>query len=283
LTINAMAMDAEGNLIDPFGGAQDLKDKVLRHTTEAFAEDPLRVLRLARFAARYNFTIAPKTVELAIKLVDAGELEHLSPERIWQEINGAFGEGIDQPSMFLITLWNVGALTKVQFFKKLFGISYLYSLKIACYALDDLASIPTNNSEINLLLKLAFTTELYRFDAGDNHEQLIVNWVSKRRVELADAYTACEQSGLRHPTSFVWLTFARSAKREVELIKWLIIAMQRKGEVRLGADVIFHQALSVLEAIRGDEFVKQGLTGKAVGTAMLEAQVNELDRIRQYK
>jgi len=87
LTINAMAMDPEtGEIIDPFGGQEDLKNGVLRHVSEAFAEDPLRVLRVARFKARYGFEIHHTTFDLMKQLVDSGELDHLTRERIWVEI-----------------------------------------------------------------------------------------------------------------------------------------------------------------------------------------------------
>src|SRR5436305_360078 len=85
LTINAMARDEQGALIDPFGGTQDLKARVLRHVSPAFAEDPLRVLRVARFAARFDFTVAPQTRTLMRKLVASGELAALPAERVWQE------------------------------------------------------------------------------------------------------------------------------------------------------------------------------------------------------
>ena len=88
LTINAMAMDNQGNIIDPYNGQQDLKDKLLRHVSTAFVEDPLRVLRVARFAARYHslgFRIAPETLTLMQTIVTNGELTALSAERVWQE------------------------------------------------------------------------------------------------------------------------------------------------------------------------------------------------------
>lgn len=87
ITINAMAMDMQtGQIIDPFGGAKDLRDGVIRHTTAAFSEDPLRVLRVARFAARYDFTVAAETLSLCQEMVARGELTELSHERIWLEL-----------------------------------------------------------------------------------------------------------------------------------------------------------------------------------------------------
>ena len=111
LTINAMAMDDQGQLVDPYGGASDLDNKVLRHVSPAFAEDPLRVLRVARFAARYahmGFTIADETLELMQQLAHSGELAHLVAERVWQECARALME--PSPDVFIQVLHETDAL-----------------------------------------------------------------------------------------------------------------------------------------------------------------------------
>lgn len=114
LTINAMAQDDAGNIIDPYGGQADLTDRVLRHVSPHFAEDPLRVLRVARFAARYahlGFSVASETLELMHQLVEADELAHLSTERIWVETQRALGE--EDPAVYFETLNTCGALHKL--------------------------------------------------------------------------------------------------------------------------------------------------------------------------
>ena len=109
LTINAMAMDEHGALIDPYGGARDIAAKTLRHVSEAFAEDPLRVLRLARFAARFTaFSVAPETMTLCRQLVDDGEIGELVAERVWQELSRGLMEA--QPSRMFEVLRGCGAL-----------------------------------------------------------------------------------------------------------------------------------------------------------------------------
>ncbi|MCZ6828732.1 MAG: multifunctional CCA tRNA nucleotidyl transferase/2'3'-cyclic phosphodiesterase/2'nucleotidase/phosphatase [Gammaproteobacteria bacterium] len=111
LTVNAIAEDAQGQLIDPYGGQQDLQARILRHVSGAFVEDPLRVLRVARFAARYahlGFTIAGDTLELMRQISASGELQHLPGERIWQELERALGEA--SPQVFFTTLGDCGAL-----------------------------------------------------------------------------------------------------------------------------------------------------------------------------
>ncbi|WP_343032232.1 multifunctional CCA addition/repair protein [Allochromatium palmeri] len=114
LTINAIAMDAEGRIIDPHGGQADLEARVLRHVSPAFAEDPVRILRLARFAARLadlGFQVAEETQALMRRMVDAGEVDALVPERVWQEMARALGE--TQPSCFFEVLRDSGALARL--------------------------------------------------------------------------------------------------------------------------------------------------------------------------
>ena len=108
LTINAIAQSPDGKLIDPYNGQADLKNKCLRHVSTAFSEDPVRVLRIARFAARFDFSIADETKDLIKKMVDSNELDHLVPERVWQELAKAMST--KRPSLFFTTLRNVGAL-----------------------------------------------------------------------------------------------------------------------------------------------------------------------------
>ena len=111
LTINAMAEDADGTITDPYGGRADLTNKVLRHVSGAFVEDPLSVLRVARFAARYHhlgFTIAPETKELMKAIVCRGELSHLVAERVWKETDRALCE--KSPDIFIQTLRDCGGL-----------------------------------------------------------------------------------------------------------------------------------------------------------------------------
>jgi tRNA nucleotidyltransferase (CCA-adding enzyme) len=111
LTINAMARDANGTLIDPYGGERDLRAGVLRHVSPAFAEDPLRVLRVARFAARFGFAVAPETEALMRSIAAGGEIATLTPERVWQELSRALME--PHPSRFFVVLRACGALAQL--------------------------------------------------------------------------------------------------------------------------------------------------------------------------
>ena len=111
LTINAMAQSEDGEIIDPYGGKQDLENRILRHISPAFSEDPLRVLRVARFAARYHslgFKIASETLALMAELAQSGELQHLTAERVWLETEKALNE--KNPEIYFETLHKTGAL-----------------------------------------------------------------------------------------------------------------------------------------------------------------------------
>jgi tRNA nucleotidyltransferase (CCA-adding enzyme) len=113
-TINAIAQAEDGSLVDPFGGARDIQARVLRHVGPAFVEDPLRVLRAARFLARFaplGFTLAPETLALMREMAASGELSALTPERVWQELSRALASA--RPSAFLRALHDCGALAVV--------------------------------------------------------------------------------------------------------------------------------------------------------------------------
>ncbi|HEU0234212.1 MAG TPA: multifunctional CCA addition/repair protein [Gallionella sp.] len=110
-TINAIAQDLDGNLIDPHNGIADLRAGILRHVSAAFGEDPVRILRAARFAARFGFSIAPETLELMRGMVNNGEVDALVAERVWQELARGLME--KKPSRFFETLRNCGTLAKI--------------------------------------------------------------------------------------------------------------------------------------------------------------------------
>lgn len=155
LTINAIAQDTDGNLVDPWGGVSDLHNRILRHVSPAFAEDPLRVLRVARFAARFadqGFTIAPETLALMHTMSASGELKDLVAERVWREFDKALQE--DQAHIFIAVLRDCGALaTLLPEVDRLFGVPQpeqwhpeidtgthtLLSLQQACRLSEDLA------------------------------------------------------------------------------------------------------------------------------------------------
>jgi tRNA nucleotidyltransferase (CCA-adding enzyme) len=111
VTVNAMALDSEGALVDPFGGQEDLRLRQLRHVSPAFVEDPVRILRVARFAARLGFSVAAETLVLMRSMVEAGEVDALTPERVWSELERALGE--PDPGRFFAVLRECEALARL--------------------------------------------------------------------------------------------------------------------------------------------------------------------------
>lgn len=152
-TINAIAEDVDGKIIDPYGGQNDLNNKILRHVSTAFREDPVRILRLARFAARFfplGFRIAPETHQLMCEMVEAGEVQHLVPERVWKEMSRSLEER--DPTQFIEVLRSCGALKilwgdldklwgipqPAQYHPEIdTGVHVMMALKIACALSSD--------------------------------------------------------------------------------------------------------------------------------------------------
>jgi tRNA nucleotidyltransferase (CCA-adding enzyme) len=145
LTINAMAKAEDGTLIDPFGGAKDLQAGVLRHVSEAFAEDPVRILRVARFAARFGFRVADETLELMKQMVASGEADYLVPERVWQEFSRGLGEA--HPELMFDVLERCGLRKKLLPELKALPKKFLGSVPVRFALL----AWPLQESEVNAL------------------------------------------------------------------------------------------------------------------------------------
>lgn len=180
LTINSIAEDENGNLVDPFGGQEDLKNGILRHTSPAFAEDPLRVVRLARFAARFeSFKIAAETVELARQIVKSGEMETLSHERFWAEIEKVFVKPRHVLRFFEV-LYELHVLRDVSFFADLFypSAAFWYATGLETDKIAD---------EDKLMAFVALSTKPLAFESVKSksifveaHQNLNLVWRSRR-------------------------------------------------------------------------------------------------------
>lgn len=155
LTINAMALSDTGELIDPYGGAKDLKNKVLRHVSDHFSEDPVRVLRIARFSARYNFSIAPDTYKLMQDMVVNGEVDSLTPERIWKDVEKALAEP------YLANFFN--SLTKVGAHQKIFAVD----------AMDTSELHEANTFEQNLCYVFSQVANLNKWKMPEEYKTLV--------------------------------------------------------------------------------------------------------------
>lgn len=295
LTINAIAQDADGTLIDPYHGQQDLQGRVLRHVTHAFAEDPVRILRVARFAARYtDFHVAPETLALMQHMVAAGEVDALVAERVWQELSRGLLE--KQPSRMLAVLRDCGALAKI-----LPEIDQLFDTQQGMHIQTALDLGVKNNSTLGIQYTL-----LMNFP---DHLQLIqqriqtVEQISERlRVpvecrelallaakEKANIYGLSPQCG-----SHVYELFKRSdAFRQTQRFNQLLQAVQIDALAAVQNNATVPQPNKLKQTLDGvlkldakaivNEAMKQGKQGKDVGMALEEARRAEVVRLWMHK
>lgn len=311
LTINAMAIEVKGlmddtpitgEVVDPYNGQQDIKDKVLRHVSEAFSEDPLRVLRIARFYGRFydpkleqdknehNFIVAPETIALIGQINDSDELKHLTAERVWQETSRALLQ--NSPQAYIDCLMKVGSLP---------------------YVMPNLAEALSNNSTKDLvfgalqiagqqnfnlaqrwaILMLAFTTEpMDQLESSTNLEgcqswlaeakalaQLLK--VPKKIAQFAQAYITCypyltHYAQLTAEDIAKLITITKADKSELELSELL----QVHKVVQLSYQQLqFSKYIQAFKAITIND-VDEGLKGSAIGEAIHQARVEAIAKIK---
>jgi tRNA nucleotidyltransferase (CCA-adding enzyme) len=229
LTINAMAKAEDGTLIDPFGGKADLEAGVLRHVSDAFAEDPVRILRVARFAARFGFTVHEKTMKLMQEMVYSGEADHLVPERVWQE----FSRGLDEPHPELM----FDVLHRCGFLRKAFPEikSWPRSFSGSVAVRFALLAWPLREPEVNALCE--------RLRAPNEVRELALaacrNRVALRAARIAGAEAVLEllkrADALRRPERFAeLLEVARLAEPHIDTAR-VQRALQAASAVDAGA------------------------------------------------
>jgi len=304
LTVNAIAQSDSGQLIDPFNGQQDLAEKLLRHVSPAFSEDPVRILRVARFAARFahlGFTVAPETNQLMQDMVNAGEVDALVAERVWAETDRALGE--QTPTRFFEVLRDCGALAKL--FPEidcLYGVpqpeNYHPEIDTGVHTMMVLEQAARLSPEpIVRFAALVHdlgkgTTPKDQWPKHIAHEErgvpLVEAMCERLRVpkayrELAVAVTRYHlhyhRAGELKSTTMLKTLNAVDALRRPERFERFIAACEADSRGRTGfEDAHFEQpnilrrARNAAAAITAQELVKQGLTGAAIG--------KELDRLR---
>lgn len=306
LTINAMAEDQDGALIDPFSGADDIEARVLRHVSPAFAEDPVRLLRVARFAARYaalGFTVAEETMDLLRAMVADGEVDHLVPERVWAETCKALRE--PTPSAFLKTLRASGALAVIfPEIDALYGVpqpekhhpevdtgvhlEMVLDMAARLAPGDDLVGFCALTHDLGKALTPAdFLPRHVGHEArGVAPLRALAERLRVPAEHAALAELVCREHLNVHrarelkPATVLKLLTAFDALRRPERLEAALKACEADARGRLGhADAAYPQA-EVLRtaqraaaAIRADAFVAEGLTGPAIGAAMHKARV----------
>jgi len=262
LTINAMAKDNHGNIIDPFNGRSDLKDKVLRHISDAFAEDPVRILRLARFAARFpDFRVATETNVLMKAIVEKGEADALVSERIWQEFNKALAS--KKPIRFFEVLIQCGALKHI--FPHLNFDEHAANALIKATATDvdpsiRFAALLHNNSDINELCKAIKSPRDYKE---------LANLISHFHKEF-------EHLNLDHSENLVSFFEKLDVFRRPERFQKFLIAASACSRHSMKNKVInINHALKILHTISIKD-IDPNLKGKAIANAIHNERVTRL-------
>jgi tRNA nucleotidyltransferase (CCA-adding enzyme) len=309
LTINAIAEDSEGRLVDPFGGARDLGARVLRHVSPAFVEDPLRVLRVARFAARFapqGFTVAPETLALMREIAAAGEIEHLVPERAFVEIRKALET--PRPGVFLRVLRDAGALAHlIPELDRLYGTPQrpefhpeidagLHQEMVSDMAarlapgdalvgwaalLHDLGKGITPKNELPRHLRHEFTG-LPLVDAVSARFKAPTEFATMARLVCRHHLEAHRAFELR-ATTVLALIESLDAIRRPERMRVFTLACEADQRGRLGREeqpypqgAYLRECLDAVRAIRAEPFLARGLTGEAVGAAMRAARLEAI-------
>ncbi|KAF1007117.1 MAG: Multifunctional CCA protein [Luteibacter sp.] len=315
LTINAIAEADDGHLVDPFGGVGDIETRTLRHVSPAFAEDPVRLLRVARFAARYaplGFTVADETMALMRRMVDDGEIDHLVPERVWAETRKALAEPM--PQVFVQVLRESGALR------------VLFPEVDALYGVPQRPEFhPEVDTGIHVELVLQAAAKLAPGDALVGwcalthdlgkaltpadvlprhimHEQRGVAPVRalSARLKVPTDYAAmaeivCRQHLNAHmafelrPATVLKLLEDLGALRRPERLETFLLACIADKRGRLGSDEADYPQADYLRACRdaaaavsSKPFVDEGLQGPAIGEAMKRAQVTAIAGIKTH-
>lgn len=317
LTINAMARDEHGALVDPFNGARDLELRVLRHVSPAFVEDPVRVLRVARFLARFaplGFCIADETMALMREMVANGEVEHLVPERVWAETRKALTE--PQPSAFLRSLRKCGAL-RVLFpeVDALYGVpqSAQHHPEVDCgvhleLVLDQAAALAPGNDLVGFcalthdLGKAVTPADVLPKHIGHEHRGVAPLRALCERLRVPTDYAqlaelTCRYHLLAHralelkPATVLEVLLAFDALRRPPRLEVFLLTcvadkrgrLQHEQDDYPQADYL-RAARDAAAAVTAQTFLERGLQGTAIGDAMRRAQIFAISNAsRGYK
>jgi tRNA nucleotidyltransferase (CCA-adding enzyme) len=261
LTINAMALDEHGDLIDPYGGQRDLDAKVLRHVSANFSEDPLRVLRTCRFAARYHhlgFTVAEKTMQLMRDIVRSGELLALAPDRVWRETERALIEKTAR--IYFSLLRTLGA----------------DNIVLPCVVTDD--SLNALDSVANLS-----PTSLHRW-AGLASSATASKQVAKHAINIPKRYDQLAERvqtyrGSPPQTAEDTLAFLEhfdAFRQGSQLADGLLVLGAIDDAFNKTQVALIKKGIQLAASIRGEQFIKQGLKGPEIKAAMSAERLRQL-------
>lgn len=313
LTINAMALKPNGEIIDPYNGQKDLNNRILRHVSDAFVEDPLRVLRVARFAARYHsygFTIAKETLDLMSQISQSNELQSLSSERIFTELNKSLNE--DHPEVFFETLRACGALkVLLPEIETLWGIPNpaLWHPEI-CSGIHTMMVLQqavklSNKAEVRFAalchdLGKGITPES-EWPSHRGHEKsglpLVKNVCARLKapnsyqilaLKVCEYHLHCHKAFELRASTILKLFNALDVWRKPEEFNDFILTCTADMRGRTGfeekeypqADYL-HHCLKAAKSITAKTFVEQGIQGKEIKKAMNQARLDAIEEIKQ--
>lgn len=315
LTINALAKDADGNIVDPYGGLEDLRKRRLRHVSDAFAEDPVRILRAARFAARYaylGFDIADETNTLMQSMVEQGEVDALVPERVWQELAKTLTER--KPARFFEILRRCGAL-KVIFpeIERLFGVpqpeSYHPEIDTGIHTLMvlDQACLLSDNPRVRFAalthdLGKGLTSEeiLPSHHGHEERSETLVNALCKR-LKIPNDYrdparltaryhSHIHRAGQQRPQTILKVLTNCDAFRRPERFEQILLACEADARGRKGHEQrdypqaeLFKHALKAAQSFKPQELIKQGLKGEAMKKAIHDGRLRQIKALFSQK
>lgn len=313
LSINAMALAENGQLIDPYDGQTDLQKKVLRHVSPAFIEDPLRVLRVARFAARFHhlgFTVAQETLDLMTELTQSGELDHLVAERICQETLRALSE--KSPRIYFEVLRQVGAL-KALFpeIDRLFGIPQpeKYHPEIDCGLHTMMVLEQASNLSEDVTIRFAALmhdlgkacTDQNQWPHHYGHEKLglkpikqlcdrirIPNALKELSLLVSEYHTHIHKALELKAQTVLKVLKNCDAFRRPERFEAMLVCAKADSRGRTGYEDIdypqaayFKKALLLAQTIQAQALVKQGYKGKALGEKIDQDRIQIIAQLKQ--
>lgn len=312
LTINAMAEDDDGKIIDPYNGQQDLADKLLRHVSPAFAEDPVRILRIARFAARYyhlGFRVAPETITLMQTMVANGEVDHLVAERVWKETERALGE--NNPEIFIEVLRDCHALARLfPEIEALFGVpqTAVHHPEIdtgihTLMSLQQAVKLDGNTCVrfATLLHDLGkATTPPEEWPRHIAHEERSLPLVKKLCARLAAPkefkelaliaaqwHTHCHRALELKPTTILKVLHATDALRRPERFEQFLLCCEADARGRTGFELreypqadYFRRCLQAAKNVDIAAVQAQGLSGPAFGEALDKQRLQRLSELK---
>jgi tRNA nucleotidyltransferase (CCA-adding enzyme) len=314
LTINAMAESADGTITDPYGGQQDLENKVLRHVSDAFAEDPLRVLRVARFAARYahlGFTLAPETLQLMCTIVNRGEMTALVAERVWKETQRALCER--SPDVFIETLKSCGALAVLlPEVEALFGIEqradFHPEIDTGIHTLMALqqSALLTNKATIRFTVlvhdlgKAITPKEILPRHTGHEARGLpLVKQVCDRlkvpnqhrqlAMVVTEYHLMCHKSLEFKPENLLKLLTVIGALKSAEKLDDFLLCCMADAKGRKGLEKqeyapnrYLREAREAAIAVQVIDLVANGIKGADIGTQLKQRQIDALSEFKQH-